>query len=110
MLKVLRKIAGWQRAGAKVRVAPPGRRSGLMHLKLYLGSTAALVGSANFTSQGMTGEDQHELLLEVNGPSLIDLSSWLSSMWDVGWPTDGSLEDSKAATVRQSVHNSHSYP
>ncbi len=39
VLRVLRRIAGWQRAGAKVRVAPPGRRSGLMHLKLYLWET-----------------------------------------------------------------------
>ncbi len=58
----------------------------------------------------MTGEDQHELLLEVNGPALIELSNWWSSMWDVGWPIDDSLEDSTASTVRHIVHNSHSYP
>ena len=109
VLKVLRRTAGWRHAGAKVRVVPPGRHSGLMHLKLYLGTRAALIGSANFTSQGITGEDQHELLLEVNGPSLIELCHWWSAMWDVGWPIDDSLQGSKAVAGTQCADNPHEY-
>ncbi|MDQ6759405.1 MAG: phospholipase D-like domain-containing protein, partial [Acidobacteriota bacterium] len=103
VLKVLRKTGGWQRAGAEVRVALPRHRSGLMHMKLYLGSTSALVGSANFTAQGITGEDQHELLVELSGPPLLELGNWWSAMWAVSWPIIQSSENSRSGTFKQGI-------
>src|SRR6266478_249819 len=64
LLRILWKLNGWSRAGARVRIVLPGPSRGLMHLKLYLGKEAALVGSANFTLQAIENADQHELLLE----------------------------------------------
>ena len=61
-----------------------------MHLKIYLGSSAALVGSANFTVQGIEGTDQQELLFEVGGPSLVPVRLVGNGM---GWCLAGRLDN-----------------
>jgi len=110
VLRVLRRAAGWQRAGATVRIAPPGRDGGLMHLKLYLGHSSALVGSANFTLKGLTGADQNELLIEVSGPSRTELDHWWASVWASAWPIDDSSNepDVLAVTKRASIAGGYS--
>ena len=82
----LRKLDGWRRTGARVRIVLPGKSRGLMHLKLYLGKEAALVGSANFTLQAIEGADQHEILLELAGESVIQLQEWWRAIWTTAWP------------------------
>src|SRR5205807_3376851 len=86
LLRTLRKLDGWRRVGARIRLALPGRFGGLMHLKLYLGKDAALVGSANFTLQAIEGADQHELLIEIAGKWLIQLQEWWQATWAAAWP------------------------
>jgi len=92
VLGILSRLGCWQRAGAEVRVALPGRLRGLMHLKLYMGSGAALVGSANFTKQAVEGDDQNELLVEVAGRSLTELADWWKTTWATAWPVVASSE------------------
>lgn len=86
LLRNLRKLNGWRRTGARVRIALPGPSRGLMHLKLYLGKEAALVGSANLTLQAIEGADQHELLLELAGKSVVQLQEWWRAVWATAWP------------------------
>jgi hypothetical protein len=92
VLGILSRLGRWQRAGANVRVALPGRLRGLMHLKLYMGSGVALVGSANFTEHAVEGDDQHELLVEVTGRSLTELADWWKTTWATAWPVVASSE------------------
>lgn len=103
LLLILRRLASWQRAGAQVRIVPPAPLGGLMHLKLYLGDEAALVGSANFTMSGVEGADQHELLIEVSGPPLLQLSDWWEMTWKTAWPVGTSYALPKTGTGTQAA-------
>jgi hypothetical protein len=72
-----------------------------MHLKLYLGNSAALVGSANFTIQGVEGADQHELLIEVTEPRLTQLRHWWETVWATAWPITAPPEKWKRVRVAE---------
>ena len=110
LLRTLGRLAGWEHAGAEVRVSPPGALCGLMHLKIYLGKSAALVGSANFTVQGIEGTDQQELLFEVGGPSLIPFRAWWETAWAGAWPVASSIKSPKPLNVEQGDESSVGNP
>lgn len=99
LLRNLRKLNGWSRRGAQVRIALPGQTRGLMHLKLYLGKDTALIGSANFTLQAIEGADQHELLVELAGKPVIQLQEWWRATWAIAWPVFA-VGGSQVPTVR----------
>lgn len=101
LLRILRHLTDWRHAGARVRVALTAPLGGLMHLKVYMGDGAALVGSANFTAHGIEGDDQHELLLEVGGPSLAQLNAWWENTWTAAWPVIPSFEPPRLPVIKQ---------
>lgn len=95
LLKKLRVYDEWVRAGAAVRIALPhstNTQNSLMHVKAYISVGRALVGSANCTLQGLLGQSQSEVLVEVTGPSYDALTQWFERSWEEAWPLPSSIQ------------------
>ena len=86
VLRLLRKLSEWTNAGTIVRISPPSVQGGLMHAKLYLGDNVALIGSANFTIQGVELIDQQEVLVEIAGEDIAPIEAWWNTQWMRAWP------------------------
>lgn len=103
LLQVLKRASTWNQAGIEVRVAPAGIVAGklcnALHAKSIIGDSRALVGSANFTRQGLLSLGQSEVLVEVAGPAHQQLTEWWHAAWEEAWPVG---EVSNLPTVSRS--------
>lgn len=78
-------IIGFQHPRLKVKVAYPPEKGAIFHSKLYIfhmkrGKAEAFVGSANFTSRGLTGNE--EILFRITDPSSIkELNDYFKEIW-----------------------------
>lgn len=85
--KVVQTIEASQAGRVQVRFVPGATR---MHAKIYLGDTAATVGSSNFTLTGM----HHQLEANVrfrageDGVRFAEVAGAATNYWEVGEPWD----------------------
>lgn len=60
------------------------RHKSLLHAKVFIGESKALVGSSNLTSNGLLKRDEVGVLVE--GPLVTELRGWFDALWSKSIP------------------------
>lgn len=58
-----------------------------LHAKVVVGGNRALVGSANFTTKGLTGRTEMSVLIDETG-TIRELTEWFETLWSIYDPPD----------------------
>ncbi len=107
-------LAGDARAGLLAFFADHPKRvrhKSLLHAKVFIGATKALVGSSNLTSNGLLKRDEVGLL--VDGPLVDELRVWFDELWSKSIPftlDEASKRKVKEKRERSSVQEGRVLP